>query len=85
MLSLNSLDLRELDLPNRQFTWDNSRETSAYERLDRILVSTERESKFPLATVQALTREISYHTQLLLDTGNGTHGNKELGFKFELG
>jgi len=78
MLSLNSLDLRELDLPNRQFTWDNSRETSAYERLDWILVSMEWEYNFPLVTVQALTREISDHTPLLLDTGNGTQGNKQL-------
>jgi len=81
---IDSLDLRELDLSNRKFTSANSREIPIYERLDRILVSTEWESKFRLATVQALTREISDHTPLLLDTCNGTHGNKQSGFKFEL-
>ena len=81
---IDSLDLRELDLSNRKYTWAKSRDTPIFERLDRILVSTEWESKFPLATVQALTREISDHTPLLLDTGNGTHGNKQPGFKFEL-
>jgi len=35
--------------------------------------------------VQALTWEISDYTPLLLDTSNGTHGNKQSGFKFELG
>jgi hypothetical protein len=32
-----------------------------------------------------LAREVSDHTPLLLDTGNGTHGNKQPAFKFELG
>jgi hypothetical protein len=31
-----------------------------------------------------LTRKISDHTPLLLDTGNGTHENKQSGFKLEL-
>jgi exonuclease III len=82
---IDSLDLRELELSNRKFTWANSREIPTYERLDQILVSTEWESKFPLAMVQALTREISDHTPLVLDIGNGTIGNKQSGFKFELG
>ena len=82
---IDSLDLRELDLSNRKFTWANARETPTFERLDRILVITEWESKFPLATVQALTREVFDHTPLLLDTGNGTHGNKQPAFKLELG
>ena len=47
-------------------------------------MTTEWESKFPLTTIQALTREISDHTPLLLNTGKGTHGNKQPGFKFEL-
>jgi hypothetical protein len=48
-------------------------------------VSTEWESKFSLAITGALPREISDHTPLLLDTGDGTHGNKQSEFKFELG
>ncbi|XP_062188905.1 uncharacterized protein LOC133892218 [Phragmites australis] len=75
---IDSLDLRELDLSNRKYTWANNRETPTYERLDRILVSTEWESKFPLATVQALTREISYHTPLLLDTADELDKKVEL-------
>lgn len=48
-------------------------------------MSTEWEQKYPLATVRALNRELSDHTPLLLDTGAGTHANKQLLFKFELG
>lgn len=77
--------LRELELSNRQFTWANSREVPTFEKLDRILVSTELEQKYPLSTVQALTREISDHTPLLLNTGNGTHHVIQTLFKFEFG
>lgn len=54
----DGLDLRELELSNRKFTWANAREEPTFEKLDRILVSTEWEHKFPLSTKQALTREI---------------------------
>jgi endonuclease/exonuclease/phosphatase family metal-dependent hydrolase len=40
-----------------------------YKRLDRVLVSTEWEENFPLATVVDLNREVSDHTPLLLRTG----------------
>ena len=63
----------------------NSAEHPTFERLDRNLVSTEWEQKFPLSTVEALTREISDHTPLLLDTNQASHrGNTPL-FKFESG
>ena len=39
----------------RKFTWANYAEIPTYEKLDRILVRTEWEQIFPLATVQALT------------------------------
>jgi endonuclease/exonuclease/phosphatase family metal-dependent hydrolase len=40
-----------------------------YEKLDRILMSTEWEQNFPLANVIAMSRDISDHTPLLRDTG----------------
>ena len=43
------------------------------------------EQKFPLASVQALTREISDHTPLLLDGGEPSHRGNARNFKFELG
>jgi hypothetical protein len=61
------------------------REVPTYEILDRIFVSTEWETKFPLSTIHALNRAFSDHTLLLIDTGNGTHGCKQPLFKFELG
>ena len=38
---INSLDLKELELSGRKFTWANSLPVPTFERLDRVLVSTE--------------------------------------------
>jgi hypothetical protein len=38
---IDSLDLREIELSGRKFTWANSRRVPTYEKLDRVLVSTE--------------------------------------------
>jgi hypothetical protein len=72
-------------MSGRKFTWANSRQVPTYEKLDRVLVSTDWEQKFPLATVEALTREISDHTPLLLDTGDKIKKKNNKPFKFELG
>ena len=48
---INSVDLRELELSGCKFTWANSLPQPTFERLDRVLVSTEWEFKFPQDTV----------------------------------
>ena len=40
---IESLDLREIDLTGRQFTWANSLPIPTYEKLDRVLTSVEWE------------------------------------------
>jgi hypothetical protein len=52
----------------RKYTWANNLATPTFEKLDRILMTTEWEEKFPLSTIQALTREVSDHTPLLLNS-----------------
>jgi len=82
---IETLNLRELDLTGRKYTWANYAEVPTNEKLDRILVTTDWEQKISLASVQALTREISDHTPLLLDSGEPSHRGNVLNFKFELG
>jgi endonuclease/exonuclease/phosphatase family metal-dependent hydrolase len=82
---IESLDLREIDLTGRQFTWANSLLVPTYEKLDRVLNSVDWEQKFPLVTVQALHRAISDHTPLLVDSGEATHAGNINNFSFELG
>jgi exonuclease III len=80
---INSLNLRELELLGRQFTWANNLQAPTFEKLDRILVSMEWEMQFPQATVTALPRAISDHTPLLLHTGISSQP-KANSFKIEL-
>jgi exonuclease III len=82
---IDGLNLRELEMIGRKFTWANNLASQTFEKLDRILVTTEWEEKFPLSTVRALTREVSDHTPLLLNTGEPTNAHTQHMFKFELG
>jgi endonuclease/exonuclease/phosphatase family metal-dependent hydrolase len=81
---IESLDLREIALSGRQFTWASRRTVPTFEKLDRLLVSVEWEEKFPLVTVQALTRTGSDHTPLLVETGSPAHVGRNRLFSFEL-
>ncbi|KAJ1267831.1 hypothetical protein BS78_07G088000 [Paspalum vaginatum] len=83
--AIDAYNLRELELSGRQFTWANNLSNQTFEKLDRILVTTEWETKYPKATVQALTREISDHTPLFLNSGDGDSTPPHSDFKFELG
>jgi endonuclease/exonuclease/phosphatase family metal-dependent hydrolase len=65
---INSLDLREIVLSGRQFTWTNNMSTPTFVKLDRILTSIDWELKYPRVTARALPRILSDHTPLLLDT-----------------
>ena len=76
---IETLNLKEIEMSGRKYTWANYAEVPTYEKLDRILVSTEWELKFPLVKVQALSREISDHTPLLLSSGDSLH-RATLGF-----
>jgi hypothetical protein len=80
---INNLDLRELELSGRQYTWANNLQSPTYKKLDRVLVSTECELKYPKVIVHTLTRGVSDHTPLMLDTGLSAPQSTPK-FKFEL-
>jgi hypothetical protein len=46
---IESPDLRELNLSGRRFTWANSLDSPSFEQLDRLLMSTEWETKIPIS------------------------------------
>ena len=56
---IDSLNLREIEMSGRKFTWANSKRIPTYEKLDRVLASTEWEQRFSLVTVDALNRSHS--------------------------
>jgi hypothetical protein len=67
----------------RQFTWANNLQTLTFEKLNRIMVSTEWEVQFPQVMVTTLPRGISDHSPLLLDTGTSSQPNVN-SFRLEL-
>ena len=74
-------ELLEIQLSGRKYTWSNNQEDPTFPLLDRVLISTMWEEKFPLVTVTALSRELSDNTPLLISTGEGLKIPKQ--FKFE--
>jgi hypothetical protein len=82
---IDGLNLKELQLSGRKYTWANNLEVPTFEKLDRILITTEWEEKYPMSTVQALTRGLSDHTPLLLNSGESSSTDTQPIFKFELG
>src|SRR5438128_5030747 len=81
---IDSFDLKEIELTGRQFTWANSLPMITFEKLDRVLMTTEWEFKFLFVSVQALDRGMSDHTPLLLDTGTSAFSGISKQFRFEL-
>jgi hypothetical protein len=45
---IDGVNLREIEMSGRKYTWANSLANPTYERLDRMLVSTEWEQNTPL-------------------------------------
>jgi exonuclease III len=80
---IQSLELKEIEMSGRQYNWVSSGDDPTFEKLDRILVSTEWEKKFPLTNVLAKDRSNSDHTPLLLNTGTSTSNRQQPLFKFE--
>jgi hypothetical protein len=83
---IDSLDLREVKMADRRYTWANSLPDPTYEKLDRVLMDTSWEDKFPMVSVRALERieKLSDHAPILLTTGL-TRPLSKKPFKFELG
>lgn len=79
------LDLKEIEMLGRQYTWVSHGDDPIFEKLDRVLASTEWEEKFPLCTVEARNKGQSDHTPLVLNTGSSTHTTSPPLFKFERG
>jgi hypothetical protein len=84
-VAIESLDLREIVMIGRQYTWVGAGNNATYEKLDRVLASTEWEINFPLAKVEPRDRNMLDHTPLVVSTGASTHQSGSRPFRFERG
>lgn len=62
------LQLLDLHLHGRRYTWSNERAAPTLVRLDRVLVSLDWEVQFPYCHLQALSSDVSDHCPMLLQT-----------------
>ena len=59
---VESLDLREIELSGRKFTWANSLPVPTFEKLDNVLASVEWEQKFPPGnSAGVVSRDLGSH------------------------
>ncbi|CAD6209316.1 unnamed protein product [Miscanthus lutarioriparius] len=77
-----ALELQDLHLHGRCFTWSNEREHPTLVRLDRVLVSIDWDTLFPNAHLRGLSSDASDHAALLLQTNLGQMS--KVRFHFEL-
>jgi exonuclease III len=79
------IDLHQLQEIRRnvpKFTWSNKQSDLVMVNLDRVLVSTEWETKYPLCFAWSKTRVGSDHCPIILDTGEGSNERSKY-FYFE--
>ena len=63
---INELQLLDLYLHGRRYTWSNEQAAAVMVKLDRVLYSAEWNDLFPGCLLQALSSDISYHYPMLL-------------------
>ena len=80
---ISCYDLLDLSLAGGRFTWSNNQASPTLVKLDRTLVSQSWEDVFPRVMVYKLTREISDHNPLILQSTQ-QQTMRNLSFKFEL-
>jgi endonuclease/exonuclease/phosphatase family metal-dependent hydrolase len=79
---INKWGLVEVNPNNRKYTCSNNQGNAILIKLDRVFISTEWEAAFPLVRVTTLTKGISDHNPLLIDSGDNCSVSKKK-FRFE--
>lgn len=77
-----ALELQDLHLHGRCFTWSNERDAPMLVRLDRFLVSFDWDQMFPNCHLRGLGSDASDHCPLLLQTNLGQKAKAR--FHFEI-
>lgn len=78
---LDDMDLHEIPLLGRKFTWSNERTAPTLVRLDRVFATEDWEQCFPDCLLQSLATMISDHCPLLLGLHDCTQGKSRFHFE----
>lgn len=80
--TLNRLELKELKLNGRKYTWTNEQENATMTRIDRVFYTIPWEDLFPTSHLHALVSMLSDHCPLYLQ--GSTEQYKYIGFRFKM-
>jgi len=78
---INELELQELELLGRHFTWSNERDAPTLVRLDRVLCSSSWGQLFPDSLLQSTAAGISDHCPLVLGLRDNVRGRGRFHFE----
>ena len=78
---VNDVDLKEVPLIGRRYTWSNEREAPTLVKLDRVLCTSDWEDTFPDCILQSQASQISDHCPLLLGLREGNRGKRRFHFE----
>ena len=78
---LNDMELSEVALMGRKFTWSNEREAPTLVRLDRVFITADWEQLFPDCLLQSSTSGISDHCPLLFSLHDFVMGKRWFHFE----
>ena len=68
---INDLQLKDLYLHGRRYTWSNEQRAATMVKLDRVLFDQEWDEAFPNCMLQAISSEFSDHCPILLSSDAG--------------
>lgn len=78
---VDDMEVKDVHLHGRSYTWSNEREHPTLVKLDRILVSVDTELAFPNCFLQPLSSDFSDHAPLLFSTNAATQHKKRFHFE----
>ena len=83
--AIDHLELKEVPLIGRKFTWTNSQKDPTMTRIDRAFITLGWDNMHQNYALFPLASNMSDHTPLLLDSEEEESIKKQPLFKFELG
>jgi hypothetical protein len=79
--ALSSLELKELYLNGRRYTWSNERELPTLEKMDRVFSTMDWEMLYPDAFLSAMSTGPLDHCPLVLDLSPDLHRGRRYQFQ----
>jgi len=78
---VNDMELKEIPLLGRRYTWSNERDSPTLVKLDRVLCTSDWEDIYPDCVLQSHASEMSDHCPLILGLKDGVYGKRRFHFE----